>query len=298
MKKHLKKIGRSLGHRVEFFLFLLIYGLLRTLPLSLSKKMARGLLKTIGPKTGAHKVGLKNLAAAFPALSKEKHEAILKGAWGNLGNVVGEFPRVPELINEDRYETQGLEALEPLIQERGGIFFSAHLGNWEISYAPLAQKGYHINLIARVHRNALLNAFMEKNRSTPTVRMISRNHHGNRALIAAIRNKELIGALVDQYATDGTFIDFMGRPAKTTLALARMALHYNIPLIPVQVIRKEGSLFRVIFHPPLQKNENLKEEAQPEDLMKKANQMIASWIHEHPSEWLWQHNRWKVKSKK
>jgi len=285
---------------VEGILFCFVYGLLRLMPLRFSKAFCAFLLRTIGPKTGAEKIGAKNLAAAFPNYQEQERQTLLKQCWHNLGLVIGEFAHVPRLVAQpQRFTVQGLDKLEPLIKNKGGIFFAAHLGNWEISYAPLAQKGYHINLIARVHQNPFLNWFIELNRNTPYVRMISRNKKGSRALIEAIRKKELIGALVDQYATDGAFIDFFNRPAKTTLGLARMAIKHNLPFIPVQVIRIQGtSTFKVIFHSPLAYDTTKDPKETAEQLMIQANQLLEQWIRQHPSQWLWLHNRWKQKPKR
>ena len=49
------------------------------------------------------------------------------------------------------------------------------------------------------------------------------------------------------YLNTGIKIDFMGHPANTLTSPAVMSLKLRCPIIPLQIIRKEGNFFEIII---------------------------------------------------
>jgi KDO2-lipid IV(A) lauroyltransferase len=95
--------------------------------------------------------------------------------------------------------------------------------------------------------------------------------------------------------TDGEMIKFFHQEALTTVSIARLALKYNIPLIPARAIRI-GRAFNFIakIEKPIEfKKSSHITEQEVIDLMTKVNNKLAEWIKEYPSQWFWVHNRWK-----
>ncbi|MFQ5487159.1 MAG: lauroyl acyltransferase, partial [Gammaproteobacteria bacterium] len=71
-------------------------------------------------------------------------------------------------------------------------------------------------------------------------------------------------------------------------------LRFSCELIPVQVQRRGGARFRVIFHAPLAPDPTLSERrAQALDLTRRLNFLFESWIRARPGEWLCSKRRWR-----
>lgn len=288
---------KKLKHFLESIPIILLYVPFRLMPLSLTRRICGVIARTLGPKLKVSRVGLENLAAAFPHEAPEKHHQTLRALWQNLGFVAGEFAHIKSLLSSPkRFTYENSHIVDTLVQEkRGAIFVGAHWGNWEVSHAYFIQNDIPIALIARHHKNPLIEWLLLKDRTGPTVSMLSRTAAGTKKLISLVQQGTFIGALVDQYARDGTFLPFFNRPASTTLALARLARKHNIPLVPSQVIRKgTSSTFTIRFHPPLEPSAFSTNAA----MMTEVNATLESGIRENPAQWLWLHKRWKTKGRR
>ena len=77
--------------------------------------------------------------------------------------------------------------------------------------------------------------------------------------------------------------------------MARLALKYNVPLIPFRSIRVGRKFaFEVRIEKPLEfkKTDNITD-SEVFALTVKMNEKLEEWIKEYPSQWFWVHNRWK-----
>ena len=83
----------------------------------------------------------------------------------------------------------------------------------------------------------------------------------------------------------------MGAPAMTSVVMARLAVKYQLPVIPARAVRHQGIAQEVIFSPPLSLPEG-KDEAAAEALMQQMNDIIGGWVRERPGQWFWLHRRW------
>ena len=82
--------------------------------------------------------------------------------WDNLGRTVGELPHLAHIMDPQsgRVQIQGEEHIQGLASDNiGGIFFSAHLANWELAALATAQKGLPIHLFYRPPNNPFMHRF-------------------------------------------------------------------------------------------------------------------------------------------
>lgn len=297
----MKSRRTKIKHWAEGGVITLLYGLFRLIPRPVSMAMCAALARNIGPLLPvSKKIGLSNIRQAMPGKEERFYKKTIRDCWDNLGRIVGEFPHINKILTKpENFEIVNEELFAKIVaQKRGTIFLAAHLGNWEVSPAHLLFQKVPINLIARKHANPTIEWLLTKDRSKQGVTMISRTAQGSRELLRRIREHENIGALVDQYASDGVFIPFFGRPARTTVALAKLAVKYKLPLVPVQTIRQnKKSKFKIIFHPSIVPQENISDIQAATNMMITFNKQLENWVREHPHQWLWLHNRWKVKKR-
>jgi KDO2-lipid IV(A) lauroyltransferase len=73
----------------------------------------------------------------------------------------------------------------------------------------------------------------------------------------------------------------------------RLALKFNVPLIPISGRRIEGTRFRATVHEPIQLNYDKPDEEQTVfEGVKRVNEFIEARVREAPGQWFWAHRRW------
>jgi KDO2-lipid IV(A) lauroyltransferase len=98
--------------------------------------------------------------------------------------------------------------------------------------------------------------------------------------------------LVDQKLNDGIAVPFFGRDAMTAPALARLALRFGSPVLPVRVERLPRARFRVVVEPPIRYQRSGDAARDTLALMTQVNQVLERWIRAKPDHWFWLHRRW------
>ena len=78
----------------------------------------------------------------------------------------------------------------------------------------------------------------------------------------------------------------MGFPAKTSFAIASIAIKYDALIIPAYALRKDQNLVEIQIEPSVTLSN-------PSKIMKKLNHSLGNIITKNPSHWYWIHNRWK-----
>jgi KDO2-lipid IV(A) lauroyltransferase len=263
----------------------------------LASNVAATIAKFVGTKIPVHKLAYENISKAMPELSAQKKEKILDDMWDNLGRIVGEYPHVTKCqiekidqLVETSSETQN--RLKELKQSgKGGIIFSAHIGNWEIGPKVLLRSGLKVSTVYR----PLNNPYVEKmTAAIRGVNMIEKSAGGNRKIIEAIKKGDFVVIMADQKVSEGEEVKFFHEMAITTTSIARLALRYDIPLIPARSIRigKEFR-FRAEVEKPLAIKKSDDVNSDVLRLTREINLKLEEWVKEYPSQWFWVHNRWK-----
>jgi len=252
--------------------------------------------RRIGPCLKRTAIARNNLRRAMPELDDQQVEKVIGDMWENLGRVFAEFPHVGRMnrieLNEI-LEVEGLEHLETLRQnDKGSIFFSGHIANWELSSKALAVSEFPLLLVYRKGNNPWLDRIIQDNRNLYQAMAIPKGKDGARLLLQAIKERRHVGVLIDQKMNDGIPVPFFGRDAMTSPAIARLALKFDCPIVPAHVIRKDGHLQKFIISHPLEITRSGDQVQDVRNIMTGINSILESWIREHPAQWIWIHNRW------
>ena len=270
--------------------------IVRTLPIDVSSALAGKLASTIGPLLPITRQAFDNFTLAFPDKNKSDVNKAMREMWSNIGRTAAETPNLDRFCSygEDRrVVVEGGEHVDALRDDdQAGIFFSGHLANWEIMPLAIAQRNCDINLVYRPANNPLVDSMILNARSISTTSHLAKGAAGGRRMVELIKQGKHLGMLVDQKQNDGIAVPFFGRNAMTAPAIARLALRYGIPLVPVSVIRTNGARFHVRFHPKLKIVGKANTEQNTYDLMLEINTFIEESIRANPPHWLWIHRRW------
>jgi len=254
------------------------------------------ILRLAGPYLPRSKVARRNLRRAIPELNEQQIKTIIAEMWENTGRVIAEFPyigRMDQTVLDAILEIEGLEHLDTLRQRnRGSIFVSGHLANWEFSCKALAVHELPLLLVYRKGNNPWLDNIIQRNRDHYQTDAIPKGKDGARLLLQSIKQHRHIGVLIDQKMNDGIPVRFFGREAMTSPAIARLALKFDCPIVPDHVVRMAGHRQKFIISPPLEITRTGDQEQDVLTIMTRINSILEGWIRENPAQWIWIHNRW------
>lgn len=293
MKEKLKKI-RYLLEAIAVKFGLWIFYVLHP---QTASNVAASISKFVGKKISVHNLAYKNLSNAMPKLTVKEKEQILDDMWDNLGRIVGEYPHIsaatPEnlgkIIELSAETRENIDALKK--SGKGGIIFSGHIGNWEVGPKAFMRAGLDVNTVYRPLNNPYVEEMTASIRGTS---LITKSASGNRKIIEVLRKGGFVIILADQKISEGEPVKFFHADAITTTSIARMALRYDVPLIPARSIRigKEFR-FKVEVEKPLAIEKSNDVNSDITRLTREVNRKLEEWISQYPSQWFWVHNRWK-----
>jgi len=281
----------------ETILVTLAYQFSCILPMTTASRAGAIVGKTIGPYLRRTEIARKNIRMAMPEMSDNQIEQVIKGMWNNLGRTLLEFPHIGKLDTSgfrDIVEFEGLEhVLSADSEGKGCIYFTGHLANWEIAAKAFAVNGYPLTVVIREANNPGIVRIIKKLRENYQAGSISKGQSGARQMVNALKAGERIGIFVDQKMNNGIKTRFFGHDAMSASAIASLALKYDYPVIPVRVIRKNNSKFKVCVLPPVQLVRSGDNNRDIPEYMNKINLILEGWIREYPDQWYWIHNRWR-----
>ena len=254
------------------------------------------LMRWVGPYLPRSKVARRNLHRAMPELNEQQIKTIIADMWENTGRVIAEFPYIGRMDKTELdgiLEIEGLEHIDTLRRlDRGSIFVSGHLANWEFSSKALAVHELPLLLVYRKGNNPWLDNIIQRTRNHYQTDAIPKGKDGARLLLRSIKQRRHVGVLLDQKMNDGIPVKFFGRDAMTSPAIARLALKFDCPIVPAHVVRVAGHRQKFIISPPLEITRTGDQEQDVLAIMTRINATLEEWIRENPAQWIWIHNRW------
>jgi KDO2-lipid IV(A) lauroyltransferase len=289
-------INKKLRYSIETILVKFLYALFQLLPISMASNLGGFIAEKFGSALNRSDVARHNIRRAMPELDDSQIENIVSKMWNNLGRTFAEFPHIARMNSENIKSIATLEGAENIVEasrvDKGGIYFTGHLANWEIGPRLFSDLGYPVSIVYRKGNNPGLGNIIRELRNNYLVSSIPKGQPGSREIIQLLKQGKRIGMLVDQKMNDGISSSFFGIDAMTAPAIARLALKYHCPILPVRVIRIANCKFKVIVSPPLKINITGDIEKDVQIIIDKINNIVECWIREYPGQWIWLHNRW------
>ncbi|MCC6982186.1 MAG: lipid A biosynthesis lauroyl acyltransferase [Bauldia sp.] len=279
-----------------------LFATFRALGPERSIRLGSWLGRRIGPLTPEHRVARRNLEATFPEMSKAERDRILTAMWDNLGRLLPETVHLDWILNLDpatglnRVTDSGLDYSTRLAANKeSGIFFSAHLANWELTATAAAAIGQRTSVLYRAPTNEKVAASIVPLRGEELRTYVDAAKRGALwGLASAFERGELIGMMMDQRDKFGIEVPFFGRPALSNPIAARLARTFEVPVHGVRVIRKPDSRFHVEITPPIELPRDRRGKVDVFAATARINEIIEGWVREHPEQWLWIHDRWRI----
>ena len=260
--------------------------------------------KLLGPLTPAHRIARENIEASFPEKTPAEREAILRGAWDNLGRTAAEYVHMGEIFDFDpeRPKTGRIEIPEDSIARflqlrddgKPAIFFAAHLANWELPAVAAKSYGLPSAALYRTPNNPRIARDVLRMRRDVMGDLIPAGTTAPIRMMEALDAGLHLGMLVDQRFGRGPRIRFLGRTASANPLLARLARRFDCPVHGARAIRLPGNRFRLEMTEAITLPRDARGQVDIDTATQAVNDIIEGWVREHPDQWLWQHRRWRI----
>ena len=250
---------------------------------------------------GARRKTLLNLSLVF---GKEMNETKLRKlacqVFENVGKNVADAVRLKKTRWEDVEKITEIEGLEHFDQAyrsgKGVIALTGHIGNFELMAAYFSLRGYKVAVVGRELYDSRLDRLLVKNRESVGLQNIP-SSAGVKPIMRALTAGKVLGVLADQDSSRvrGVFVNFFGRAARTPEGPVLLAYKTGSPIVPMAVVRKDKSKYKIIVKPPVELTFSQNREKDITDVTQKCTKALESIIREYPDQWLWMHDRWKSK---
>lgn len=230
------------------------------------------------------------------ALSRRALRVLARENFLNFAKYLVDFFHFLHLKPErmDRLINFGIapQVLDDLLAKgKGVICLSAHLGNWELGAAALAQRGFRFNAVALWQPDPKLNALYQSYRTRRRINPLPFGRAA-RECIAALRRNEIVAVVGDRDFTGGRdTVEFFGRPARLPDGPAKLALATGAPILPVFMVRTQNDTFSYVLGEPIwaeKANDKLP------DVMRRVAQALETVISRHSEQWFLFHDLWDI----
>jgi Kdo2-lipid IVA lauroyltransferase/acyltransferase len=276
--------------------------ILGVLPRSLSRAFAIAIAQAVYLlHFRLRRVGMRNLALAFPEKTGAQRARILRGEFASLGRQLAEvcqFPKYKLNNIEQVVVYDGLENYErAYARGKGVLFLTAHFGGWELSAFAHSLHGHWLHVVMRPMDNPYLDRLIQSYRTMYGNKTVAKDDFV-RGLLAAMKCGETVGILMDTNMTppQGVFVDFFGIPACTASGLARIALRTDAAVVPGFTIWDESlRKYRLRFDPAVELVRTGDLESDIVANTQKFTKVIEDYVRKYPEQWLWVHRRWKTR---
>jgi Kdo2-lipid IVA lauroyltransferase/acyltransferase len=277
--------------------------LLRLLPAEKAVAFAGRIGRRVGPLTGRHKIALENLRNAYPEMPLGERTAIALDMWANMASLFAEyifldslFDYDPEASEPGRIEVVGSHVFARLIEEgrRPRIFFTGHIGNFELLPICAATYGLEITALFRPPNNPFLARKVLGARRSSMGDLLPSQAGAAWMLAGLLGDSGNVGILVDQKFNRGVETTFFRRPALTNPLLAKLARQYDCDVYPARATRLAGGRHRLTLYDKLELPRAANGEVDVQATSQLLNDVVEGWVREDPGQWMWFHKRWAM----
>ncbi len=246
-------------------------------------------------------VALKNMAIAYgDSISIDEKLRITRQVFINFAKAaVAEFAVTAKMSPEQikqlcEVEPDALQKITDLLSRGKGIVaVSAHIGNFELMARRFAVDGYKFAVVVRNDGNQAIAGLLNEIRETSGYEVIGRGEAA-KPILKKLRAGGIAVMLPDQ-KSDDVFVPFFGTLAGTVAGPAVVALRTGAPILPIFCIRLPGDRHKIIAGTPIEAIPTDDKEADTERIMTRVNEEIEKIVRQYPEQWLWLHDRWRVK---
>ena len=245
----------------------------------------------IVPLTDIRKRVYGNLKLVFPDMAESECRRIFRGCVYNFTRIFMETYATDQFVwhvSQRIPSGPGLEEIDrAVVDGRPVILVTGHFGNPQAGRVQLIRRGHSVGCVYREMNNQYFNRHYVRTMKRIGEPVFPRGSVGTREFLKFVRDGGITLVLNDQYASEGDQLNFMGLPARTNTAVARIAVRSGALLVPFYAVRRpDGLEFDVEFESPVPHGDHA-------DMTQQLNRSLEARVRAHPEQWYWIHRRWK-----
>ena len=287
------KIFKYFIQAIIIYLFFII---IKISGLNFSRKIFAFLFNKIGRFIKSEKIVNNNLEKFLGTQNIDIKKNIKNKMWNNYGKTFVEYLYLSKFRNENNHiEIRGEEILNKIKKNnKPVVFVSGHFANFELMSMELTKRNINLATIYRPLNNFFLNPFMEYIRKKYICRnQIKKGLPGVKDTIDYIKDNFSVALMIDQRLSEGRKLPFFENMALTTTLPAKLALKFNLDIVPIYIFRDINENFKMEVYEPIKIDKNNKSETNKLNISIKLNNVLEKMISKDPGQWIWTHNRWK-----
>lgn len=288
-------------HFIQYGALLGLYGLVKLLPLSVSRAMGRMIGRLFYLVDARHRyIALRNLDQAFGdgKTEKEKKDIVYR-SFLHFGSAIMETLNLRTVTEKNFQDFATCENLEHfhqgLAMGKGVILCSAHYGNWEVMNLALGYLGLPLSAMARPIDNPLVHKFLEEIRTRPG-NLVIYKHKSVRKLLSTLSQNRIVGIVNDQDVHDRNRImaPFFGQSAATTPVPAALSYKTGAPVIPGYAEPLGKGRYLLKFGDLILPDQEADKNQEIMRITEELNRCLENQIQHSPESWMWMHQRFKT----
>lgn len=228
------------------------------------------------------------------AARRQRVRATTRQVFVNLGRWAGELCAYVDRLEsiQDRVVLPARSAgvlAEALGTGRGVLYLTGHLGHWELMAWSLAARGLPVSAVGRSSYHPGITDLTAWLRRRAGVDVILRDDPDlPRRLLGALSRGRIVGLFVDQSTgLASRSVDFLGRPAPTIEAPARLALRHRGGVVFGSCHEMRGGRLCIEIE-----RVSLPPGTDLDGALAVINGHVERAVRAFPDQWVWMHERW------
>ena len=245
--------------------------------------------------TKSRKVTERNIALAFPELPISEQRQLARSSFRELYRSVADIgpswlwsaERSLDCVSN----VVGEEHLHAAVAEdRGVIVLLPHLGNWEL-LGPYLTAKYPVTTLYKEPKNSALSDIILQSRQRHGNILVPANKSGVRALLKALKSRELVVILPDQVPSieGGEFALFFGEPALTMTLVSNLINRNHSKAVLAYALRQPDNSYQIVIRPV---DEGIYS-SDCSSALRALNKSIEQCVRDCPEQYQWEYKRYK-----
>lgn len=246
----------------------------------------------IGPAAGYLRRAEAHVRFILPHLPDAEIKRIARGCLDNAGRTLIEIYSTSRFHDRQKgldYGGPGFTAFQQAAEAgRAVILVGGHFGNYEASRANLVARGFPVSGLYRDLSNPYFNAHYITAMESMNGPGFPQGRKGTAGFVRHLKTGGQLVLLFDQHVEGAPVLDFLGKPARTAISAAELALRYDALLIPYYAIRNpDGLTFTFEMEDPVPHTDAM-------TMTQAMNDSLSARIRAHPEQWFWVARRWRA----
>ncbi|MCK5125281.1 MAG: lysophospholipid acyltransferase family protein [candidate division Zixibacteria bacterium] len=289
-------------HAVTYHLVRFMYNTISILPRRLTLFLGEtlGLLTYLMVPKERHKA-ITNLDRAYgDEKTYREKKNIARGSFITFGRAALEAMRIKKHFHSqmfDDIEVIGRENFEKAYERGNGVIaFTAHIGNFELLAAWVAQTGHKTAVVVRKLFEQRFDEMLVANRAKLGIVTVM-SDDSPRRILNLLKDQHVIGFLIDtdSFRVAGELTPFFGRPAKTPIGPTQLGLITKSSFVPFFCLSLPKGKYRLIIGEELEIEDYKRSRENIFQITSRMTAEIEKLIRQYPEQWIWMHNRWHTR---